>query len=155
MKARNLYVYFSLLFLDCALTPTSNYTLTLDVSSHVVVRDGTFNYILAGEEVTLTATAHRNNNSSNFTDLTNQSQVYYYNFQCHNSTKRWYPINCSKESTVVEVWHHGGTVECSVQLLTQDNKTLACNLTRIKIAGNVFIQITGEILLGCMYNRKF
>ena len=152
---KSIMFYFSLLlFLDCASISTSNYTLTLDVSSHVVVQGEDFNYyVLAGEEVTLMATAHRNSNSSNSTDLTSELQVFYYNFQCRNDTAvdRWYPVNCSEESTVVKVWHYGGTVECSVQLLTQDNKTLACNGTNITIAGNVLIQTTGEILLCMLY----
>lgn len=127
----SLYIYFSLLlFLDyCVSNP--NYTLVLNVSSQVLVED---EYVLAGEEVTLIATA---SNSSNFTDLTNQSQVYYYNFQCRSRTfgGEWYPINCSEESTAVEVWYDGGEVECLVQLLTQDNITLACDKTQIKIVG--------------------
>ena len=134
------YIYFSLLlFLVCISNPTSNYTLLLNVSSRVLVRDGNSNYVLAGEEVTLIATTY--NNSSNFTDSNNQSQVYY-NFQCSNVSTGyiWYHINCSEGSTAMTIWHTGGKVECSVQLLTQDDDMLACNATQIVIAGNVLIQ---------------
>ena len=134
-----MFVYFSLLlFLDCTLDPTSNYTLILNVSSRVLVHDGNSSYVLAGEEVTLIATAY--NNSSNFTDSSNRSQVYYYNFECrHVSTGEniWNHINCSEKSTAVQTWNTGGKVECSVQLLTQENEILACDATQIIIAGNI------------------
>ena len=135
---QNLCVYLSLLLFLGPCVANPNYTLILSVSSHVLVQDEVFNYVLAGEEVTLMATAHRNNNSANFTDSTNQSQAFYYSFQCRNRTGgEWYSISCSEESTAVEVWDRGGDVECLVHLLTQDNKTLTCNATSIIIAGNV------------------
>ena len=144
------YVYFSLLlFLVCKSGPTSNYTLILDVSSRVLVQGEIYNYALAGEEVALVATVY--NNLSNFTDSNNQSQVYYYNFQCRSaSTGNWYPINCSEESTAVEIWNTGGRFECLVQLLTQDNKPLACDSTQIVIAGNILIQCNMTML----YDKK-
>lgn len=136
-------MFFSIFVSDCPETP-SNYTLLLNISSNVLVQDTETErtyHVLENEDVILTATAYLKNNSSNLTDFIKQSP-FYFKFQYRNisagKSGEWDLIKCLKDkssATVKHSWSFGGRIECLVELLTEDNETLACNLTKIQIAG--------------------
>ena len=113
------------------------------ISSNVLAQDSGLYHILENEIVTLTATAYSENNSSNFTNFIKQSP-FYFKFQYRNvslseKTGEWSSIKCLRDrssATVKHRWDFGGKINCSVELLTEDNETLACSSTMIQIAGN-------------------
>ena len=114
--------------------------MLLNISSNVLAWDsdrGVY-HVLENEDVVLTATAYSKNNSLNLTDIIKQSP-FYFKFQYRNiSTDEWNSIKCLKDknsTTVKHSWDFGGTIVCSVELLTENNEPLACNFTKIQIAG--------------------
>lgn len=138
-------VYFSpCLVSECDSQFSSNYTVNLSVSSDVLVYDDGEYYVLPNKSVTLTATPHINNNASDFIIQSH----FYYNFLCRLEDSKWTSINCSNESTVVTSWPWKvGEVECKVKMLTPNMTVLACNTTRIQIAGTVDSNMVFDIVL--------
>ena len=143
-----IWLFFSIFVSDCPASISSNYTLVLNISSNVLAQNGGINHVLQNENVILTATAYSNDNSSNFTDIIKQSP-FYFKFQYRNSSLNkhgeWSSIKCLKDkssATVKHSWNFGGNIECLVELLTEDNETLACSsIKSIQIAGNILLNI--------------
>ena len=134
-------MFFSFSVSDCPVSP-SNYTLSLNISSDVLVRDGSINYVLKNNEVKFVATAHLNNKSpENFTDFIKQSMLYF-KFQYRyisGSENDWNIMECVNETSSAALnysWTREGRIECYVELMTADNKSLACNSTLIQIPGS-------------------
>lgn len=139
-------MFFSIFVSDCPATP-SNYTLLLNISSNVLVQDNETEiyHVLENEDVILTATVYSKNNSSNLTDFIKQSP-FYFKFQYRNisagKSGEWGLIKCLKDkssATVKHSWDFGGRINCSVELLTEDKKTLACISRIIQIAGTYLL----------------
>ena len=117
----------------------SNYTLSLNISSDVLARDGNISYVLKNSKVKFVATAHLNDKSpQNFTD---KQSMFCVKFQCYHISGResnWTMMNCLINTSSVALnhsWSTGGRIVCAVELMTPDNKSLACNSTTIQIAG--------------------
>ena len=136
------FIFSPCLVSECDSQFSSNYTIILNVSSDVLVHHDGVNYVLPNESVTLTATPHINNNAIDFII---QSQ-FYYNFLCWDDDSKWTYKKCSNESTMVTSWKLGN-IECKVKMLTPNRTVLACNTTRIQIAGTVDSDMVFDIVL--------
>ena len=130
---------FSFSVSDCAASP-SNYTLSLNISSDVLAPDGNLNYVLKNNTVKFVATAHLNDKSpENFTDFIKQSMFCFKYRYISGSENNWTVIECVNETSSAALnhsWSREGRIECIVELMTLDNKSLACNSTLIQIAGS-------------------
>ena len=132
-------MFFSFSVSDCAASP-SNYTLSLNISSDVLASDGNLNYVLKNNTVKFVATAHLNDKSpENFTDFIKQSMFCFKYRYISGSENNWTVIECVNETSSAALnhsWSREGRIECIVELMTLDNKSLACNSTLIQIAGS-------------------
>ena len=132
-------LFFSIFVSDCTET-SSNYTLLLNISSNVLAQDNEVYHILENKNVILTA--YSKNNSSNLTDFIKQSSFYFkfqYRYVTVEKNGNWSTIKCLEDknnsATVNRSWDFGGRIQLVVELLTKENKTLACKWTEIQIAG--------------------
>ena len=121
--------------------------MALNISSNVLAQDTGVNHVLEHEDVIFTAAAHLNDSSSNFTDFIEQSPFYfkfqYRNFSLAEDKDGWSLIRCVQDNssaTLKHSWNFGGRIEFLVELLSQDDETLACNSAVIQIAGNIAVQ---------------